>query len=171
MRVRDLFVLVLKVVALSLGIHAVLLNIPSLVMRLWMDQDVWGTNGIELLHTVLLVGLLVLLFVFAEKIVDCLKVEQGFTNPTIPTEALTLDGLTQLGLFFVGLGLIVDHLPSFLSNALFWFKAKAVDNPYEYVQTGNYWFVSLFNLFVGFWLIRNKEKVSQWVLPKEEKKG
>ncbi len=168
MRVRDLFVIVLKLVALSLVIHTFLLNLPLLVIRIWMDQDVLGTNGIELLYTVFLVGLLALLFVFAEKIVDFLKVEQGFTNPTIPTAALTVDGLTQLGLFFVGLGLLIDNLPSFLSNALFWFKAKAVDNPYEYVQTGNYWFASLFNLLVGYILIRNKEKISQWVSPKEE---
>lgn len=166
MRVRDLFVLVVKLVAISLLIHVFIFNVPSLFMQIWMNSNIVGVNGIELVQVFLLSVLLIVLFVFAGKIVDFLQVEKGFANPTLPTTTLTLSGLTELGIFLVGLLLIVDNLPSFLSNALFWFKAKAVDNPYEYVQTGNYWFVSLFSLIIGYVLISNKGKFAKSIIPK-----
>ncbi|MBB1149288.1 MULTISPECIES: hypothetical protein [unclassified Myroides] len=168
MRVRDLFVLVVKLVAGGLLIDVLVLNLPLVLYQIGMKEDVMGTNAMELVHILLLLVGLVLLFVYAGHIVDFFRVEKGFSNLTIPSKSLTMIGLTQLGVFFVGLRLIVDNLPSLVSNALFWFKAKSVNNPYEYVQTGNFWFVTLFNIVLGYLLISHMRKIALWVIPNQE---
>lgn len=62
----------------------------------------------------------------------------------------------------------LGHLPNFLSNSWYWFKASTVENPYEYVQKGNYWFVSVFNLIMGCILVSNSRKIAFWFVKSTE---
>ncbi|MGG5507795.1 MULTISPECIES: hypothetical protein [unclassified Myroides] len=168
MKIRDLFVLLIKLLTTLLTIDLLLTTLPSYLVYLGKDYTVLSDNYLPLLSTTLMLILLLLLFVYAPKIVDILKVEQGFSSPILPVTSLTAVMIAQLGVFFIGLSLLIEHIPTFLSNSWYWFKAKAVDNPYEYVQTGNYWFVSVFNLVIGYVLIRNCRKIAFWFVKNAE---
>lgn len=170
MQVRDLFVLVIKLVAIIGAVDILFTTIPTVLLFFTVEYNVLDSSKFNLITVVLSLLLLVLLYVFAAKIVDKIQVEKGFKNTTIQTEALTLTKIAQLAIFCMGLGLLIQHIPSFLSNALFWFKAKAVENPYEYVQTGSYWFVSLFNLMIGYLFVTNAYRIAYWVVQEQEKR-
>jgi len=115
--------------------------------------------------------LLVLLYVFAAKIVDNIQVERKrISKYNDPDRSINPNQNSAARYFFMGLWLLILHLPSFLSNALFWFKAKAIENPYEYVQTGNYWLVSLFNLIIGYVFVTNAYRIAHWVVKGQEKR-
>lgn len=169
MQVRDLFVLVLKLVAIIGCIDIISTALPTIMLLFTLELDVLGHNKLSLLTVVLSLLFLILLYVFAAKIVDKIQVEKGFSSTTIQTNSLTMTKIAQFAIFCIGLGLFIRDLPPFLTNALVWFKAKAVDNPYEYVQTGNYWFISLFNLIIGFLLVTNTYRIAHWVIKGQEK--
>ena len=169
MQVRDLFVLVIKLVVVSMGIDILFTTLPTVLLFFTAEFDVLDSNKLTVIAVVLSLLVLVLLYVLAGRIVDVLQVEKGLKSTTIQTNSFTLLHVAQLVIFCMGLGLLISHLPSFLSNSLFWFKAKAVENPYEYVQTGNYWFVSLFNLIIGYLFVANAPRIAQWVVKGQNK--
>ncbi|MBB1140682.1 hypothetical protein [Myroides sp. WP-1] len=170
MKIRDLFVLLIKLIATLMTIELVLTTIPSFLVYLGKDYTVISDNYLPLLSVAINFILFILLFAYAEKIVKVLKIEKGFSSPILPTTSLTISMIAQLGVFFIGLSLLIGHLPTFLSNSWYWFKAQAVENPYEYVQTGNYWFVSVFNLVIGYMLISNSRKIAFWFVKNSEVK-
>lgn len=169
MQVRDLFVLVIKLVVLVLLIDVFFSTIPFIAIEVATTYDVLEANRANAVTLLITLVLLVLLFRYAGKLVDWLKIEQAFSNPVLSLPAsLTLAMLAQLGIFFVGVSLFIHHLPSFLSNTWFWFKATATENPYEYVQTGNFWFVSVFNLVLGYLFVFNAHRIARWIVKNQE---
>lgn len=168
MQVRDLFILVIKLVVLVLLIDVVFSTIPFVAIEIATTHSILETNKANGVTLLISLVLLILLFRYAGKLVDWLKIEQCFSNPVLPLQHITLSMLAQLGIFFVGLSLFIHHLPSFLSNTWFWFKATATENRYEYVQTGNYWFISVFNLVLGYLLVFNAHRIARWMLKNQE---
>lgn len=169
MEVRDLFMLLIRLIAVFLGIDVFYSLISTVVVLFSTNLDVLSNNKINGINTVLIAVFLILLFVYAGKIVDFLKVERGFSNTAIATQNLTLSKVAQFGVFYIGLLMIVNHLPSFLSDAIFWFKVNAIDDSYNDMKIDNNWFVAIFNLVLGFLLLRNTAVVADWLIKGEDK--
>jgi len=162
MKIRDLFVLVIKLGTATMLIDLVFTSVPTLIVYFSTTFLVSGSDYVSLLSVLLSMMLLVVIFKYAGKLVDFLQVEKGFTSPIIPLPHLSVLTIAQLGIFFIGLMLFIQHLPSFLSNTWYWFKSSVKEDPYEYVQTGNYWFVSVFNLILAYFLVSQPKHIASF---------
>ena len=122
---------------------SIVLSSPDLFGVLWM------------IVVVLIVSTLFIYLIFkAEKVVDLLKLQQGFTDDKIIIGKLWSKDIMRLGTFMIGGLLLLDNIPGFLSHTLFAFK---VDVSGYRIPNDDYFglFKTGLNITIGIILISN----------------
>ena len=125
----------------------------------------------------MLLGFLLLAFAFfviivwkTDSIINFLKLDKGFDDDRIDFQSFNTKGIIKLALIFIGGFLIIDYLPSFLQNTYLGFKSEVSASellPTELTGSGMVfrkqdWIISILNLILGFVLVTNYSKISEW---------
>lgn len=175
---RDFFIVLIKVFGLYLIIVTVFSTLPYNIM---LATGIGYVGVIWIIAAILIVaGLLFLLLTQAGRISDILNLEKGFDEERIDFSGLKNLDLIKFVLLLIGGFLFLENLPVFLSDTLLIFKAfvpKGFDSAYENQGTLRYdrledythWISSGFNLLVGYLLISNFKKISQYLHEKTSK--
>lgn len=166
---KDLFKIILKLYGLFSIIEAVI-QIPNVIFYFYLDS----VNDFDRLMLIIpLVSLLVvyILLFKSDSIIQLFKLDQGFDNTEFNLASFNQQGITQLALVIISIYLIVSNIGTFITQILFAFKQSVGQNrmeslfdtfnpnPVDYqllVSSG-------INLLVGFILLTNRLRLSNWI--------
>lgn len=156
---RDFFILIIKLFGLTTIITTLFSVIPNNIGWAIANMNLFALAWI-ILAVLLTIGLFALLIFKADKVVQLLKLEQGFDDNRIELGSLAAYDIVKIGTFIIGGFLILDNIPAFLSHTLFAFKSSIAHHPYE-TKDNFYWAVSAINIMLGFVLIKNYSFVAK----------
>jgi hypothetical protein len=155
---KDFFILTIKLYGLLTLVASVFSVIPGTIAVALMDLDLVAVIWI-ILATVILVGLFVLLVFKADKVVQKLRLDNGFDDDRIELGNFKSADILKIGTFIVGGFLFIDTIPGFLSHVLDAFKSSntgidfGLNNRFD-------WVVSGVNLIIGYLLMTNYNVVA-----------
>ncbi|WP_298782714.1 hypothetical protein [uncultured Polaribacter sp.] len=170
---RDFFILTIKIFGLYSIITALFSTLPNNIS--FVIQNIEFTGIIWLIITTLIIiGLFYLLLRKADKVSDILKLEKGFDQERIDFGGLKSLDIIKFGILIIGGFLFIENIPTFLSHTLFAFKSsipqgfdQAYENrgilKYNRLEDYVYWISSGMNLLVGYLLIVNFKKISNYL--------
>lgn len=170
---RDFFILIIKIFGLYSIITSLFSVLPNNISFVIQNIEIIGI--IWLLATALIIiGLFYLLLSKADKISKLLKLENGFDEDRIDFNGLKSLDIIKFVVLIIGGLLFVENIPTFLSHTLFAFKSsipQGLDQAYENqgllkynrLEDYVYWISSAFNLIIGYLLIANFKKISNYL--------
>jgi|SRR5690554_862248 hypothetical protein len=170
---RDFFILIIKIFGLYSIITSLFSVLPNNISFVIQNIEIIGI--IWLLATALIIiGLFYLLLSKADKISKLLKLENGFDEDRIDFNGLKSLDIIKFVVLIIGGLLFVENIPTFLSHTLFAFKSsipqgfdQAYENQgllkYNRLEDYVYWISSAFNLIIGYLLIANFKKISNYL--------
>ena len=170
---RDFFILTIKIFGLFSIITALFSSLPNNIS--FVIQNIEFTGIIWLIITTLIIiGLFYLLLRKADKVSDFLKLEKGFDQERIDFGGLKSLDIIKFGILIIGGFLFIENIPTFLSHTLFAFKSsipqgfdQAYENrgilKYNRLEDYVYWISSGFNLIIGYLLIVNFKRISNYL--------
>lgn len=170
---RDFFILIIKIFGLYSIISSLFSVLPNNISFVIQNIEIIGI--IWLLATALIIiGLFYLLLSKADKISKLLKLENGFDEDRIDFNGLKSLDIIKFVVLIIGGLLFVENIPTFLSHTLFAFKSsipqgfdQAYENQgllkYNRLEDYVYWISSAFNLIIGYLLIANFKKISNYL--------
>lgn len=170
---RDFFILIIKIFGLYSIITSLFSVLPNNISFVIQNIEIIGI--IWLLATALIIiGLFYLLLSKADKISELLKLENGFDEDRIDFNGLKSLDIIKFVVLIIGGLLFVENIPTFLSHTLFAFKSsipqgfdQAYENQgllkYNRLEDYVYWISSAFNLIIGYLLIANFKKISNYL--------
>lgn len=170
---RDFFILIIKIFGLYSIITSLFSVLPNNISFVIQNIEIIGI--IWLLTTALIIiGLFYLLLSKADKISKLLKLENGFDEDRIDFNGLKSLDIIKFVVLIIGGLLFVENIPTFLSHTLFAFKSsipqgfdQAYENQgllkYNRLEDYVYWISSAFNLIIGYLLIANFKKISNYL--------
>ncbi|MBZ0246196.1 MAG: hypothetical protein K8H85_09640 [Cyclobacteriaceae bacterium] len=160
MVIRDFFILLIK-----------LFGLFSLIKGLSLLSISLGRFDIIVLMSVIIgagviVGLFWLLISRADKLVDFLKLENGFSEKRIELGNVKPSDIIKLGTFIIGGLLVINNIPEFLSNAYWAFKGNISGD--EFISSNRIKLtVSGLNILLGYLLATNYAFVSSIINEKK----
>ena len=170
---RDFFILTIKIFGLFSIITALFSSLPNNIS--FVIQNIEFTGIIWLIITTLIIiGLFYLLLRKADKVSDFLKLEKGFDQERIDFGGLKSLDIIKFGILIIGGFLFIENIPTFLSHTLFAFNSsipqgfdQAYENrgilKYNRLEDYVYWISSGFNLIIGYLLIVNFKRISNYL--------
>jgi hypothetical protein len=170
---KDLFIVLIKIFGLYSLITALFSTLPSNIIFVIQNIDFIGIIWI-LFSSLIIVGLFYLLITKSEKIATILKLESGFDEPRIDFGNLKSVDIIKLAVLIIGGFLFIENVPTFLTNTLFAFKSsipKGFDSAfqnngvlkYNRIEDYTYWITSGTNLLIGYLLVSNYKRVSDFL--------
>ena len=170
---RDFFIITIKIFGLYSIISALFSTLPNNIS--FVIQNIELVGIIWLAITVLIIlGLFFILLKKADRISNFLKLEKGFDEDRIDFSGLKSLDIIKFVLLIIGGFLFIENIPTFLSHTLFAFKSsipqgfdQAYENQgilkYNRLEDYIYWISSGFNLLIGYLLIVNFKKISNYL--------
>ncbi len=174
---RDLFILIIKLWGLYSIVLLVFNTMPSILQVMPYGVDVYLIIYMVIAFVVSTILLAVLLFK-APKIVDLLKLDKGFEEENINFGDIKSITIIRIIVIFMGGSLVLYHFPSFLLNTYYIFKSLIVESQGQIdyldfampLQVDYYsWILGIINIFIGYLLITNSERISKWLDKKQVK--
>src|SRR5690606_26990278 len=110
---------------------------------------------------------------------DFLKIDQGFDDERIEFGNFSSQKIMQLALILIGGFLIIDYLPDFLQFTYLAFKKEVSPSGLNLMEdltfgkTKDYfdWVISGMNLIVGYLLLTNYSRITEWINKKQKNVG
>lgn len=172
----DFFRVLIKVFALYSIILTVFSWIPSNLMYSFFELESLAILGMSLLFTFLSILIYVFLIRKTDFIIDFLKIDRGFEDDEIKNLNFNSKKILMLGVILIGGFLIISEASNFISYSFLAFKSQVqkgniyLSAKYNFGSTQDYidWALSAFNLFIGYLLISNYLKISNWLYRKEK---
>lgn len=167
---RDFFRILIKLFGLYSLILSVFTYLPSQVG--YLSQGIGPTTLILILGVL---GLIVLVYILlirqTDRVIDFLKIDQGFDDARIEIGNFDGQKIIQLALIVIGGFLIIDYLPSLLKYTYLAFDTAAspiepdVIDHSRFGQAVDYynWAISAINVIMGYLLLSNHLRISTWV--------
>ena len=165
---KDLFRILIKLFGVYLIIETLFSALPSNLFYFTREFD------LRTLITILAIIALTI-YIFSaltfnpDKIIKWLKLDQGFDTDDIHINQITTDHIFKLAIILIGGHLIIQEIPIFLSHVYFVFKSSAQpdfmsDFGNDYTNKASYfdWVVSGINLLIGYLLVTNFKKLSDF---------
>ncbi len=156
---RDFFSIVIKL----FGLYSIIISLFSILP----SNLSWLVNSFDLLtgiwvaiSFVVSFGLIWLLILNSEKVVDLLKLDKGFKDDRIDFGNLSSMEIVKIGSFIIGGILFLDNLPPFLSQTYFAFK-ESINHTNLSIHDDYYWLINGINLVIGYLLITNYDWVAK----------
>lgn len=150
---KDFFILIIKLYGLFTLIASVFSVIPGAITFALMDLDLIAIIWITL-AVVILGGLFVLLVFKADKVVQLLKLDEGFEENRIELANMKAADILKIGTFIIGGLLFLNTLPGFLSQMLDGYKSSNLGIEFGFQKKFD-WVVSGVNLIIGYLLMTN----------------
>ena len=156
---RDFFILLIKIFGLYSLIASLFSALPGQLSFLIQSLDPISLT-IMIGSIVFVLGLFTLLIFKADKIVSLLKLDRGFDEERIELEKIDSTQIIKIGTFIVGGFLLLDHLPIFLSQTIFAFKASQIGLEHR-DRDKMIWLANGLNVIIGYLLLTNYDFVAK----------
>lgn len=166
---RDFFILLIK----AFGLYSII-SISFSVLPNNMLYTIRYIDYIGIIWMLLSLITIFCLFFFlikkANKVSDFLKLEKGFDDNQIDISGLKSKDIIKIAVLIIGGLLFINNIPPFLSNTLFAFKASVPQSfensnliKYNNLKDYLHWANSGINLIMGYLLIFNFKKISNYI--------
>lgn len=175
---RDFFRIVIKLFGLYSLILTVFNYIPSNIAYITIDFDL-----MTLLWIFGASSLVVLIYVFlilkTDRIINLLKIDQGFDDDRIEFGNFDSYKIFKFSLIVIGGFMIIDYLPNFLQYTYLAFKSKVSSTGLNYFEelgfgkTIDYfnWSIAGLNIVIGIIIITNYDRIAKWLTRKDKTIG
>ncbi|MCR9154806.1 MAG: hypothetical protein NXI09_11900 [Bacteroidetes bacterium] len=163
---RDFFILLLKIFGLYSLIASLFSALPGQLSFLIQSLDPISLI-IMTVSIVIVLGLFALLIFKADKVVNLLKLDRGFDEERIELGKIDSDQIIKIGTFVIGGFLLLDHLPTFLSQTIFAFKASQIGLDHN-DQDKTIWLANGVNIIIGYLLLTNYDFVAKGLKTKKK---
>lgn len=167
MNIRNLFIIIIRILALSLFINSISSIVGQIGFSLTFERI-----GEMLVKNIFLVFvsqtlLALLLFRVAPRLVDWLKLTKHLDNDLIDIGSLNMSSLIRLSIIIICSLLIINNLPLLISDI---FRTSNPDFRGEFTVDMNSmsWLSFAFKLILGIVLFRNSDSLSRYVMGKTE---
>lgn len=170
MKIRDFFILITKLFglySLLIVLFGILPNSLQYIQFIEFPGEYYGVVLMIAFMLVLLLGFLVILIWYADKLVDFLKLENGFSGDEINLKVFDDKSIVKLASILFGAFFFVDALPTFINYTMGAFQVKATYGELD-SNRNFYWIASIFQMLVGAYLVVSFKKVQQFLLKKED---
>lgn len=171
---KDFFRIAFKLLGLYFMIQSVFYYIPSNVIHMFRDFSI-DVLLMTLGATLLTIVILILLISKTDKIIEFLKLDKGFDDDRIEFKNIDTHSLAKFAIILIGGLLIVDHIIYFANYTYSGIKAQVYTqgigelDEFNFPSSVDYgeWIITGLNVFLGFLLLMNYDKVSKWLMRKE----
>ncbi len=171
MKTRDFFILMIKLFGLYSLVITVFTFIPN-TFSYWLSSFMYEDYFMGIIAALMTAFMLVLVYVLmkkAGKIVDFLKIEQGFEVEEINLGSLSEAGIVKIAFIILGTYLFIDELPYFIHNTLSSLKIESYEEYIVENQPVNFaWLFSLVKVFAGLFLMFNYKVLQERLFKKKE---
>lgn len=166
---KDIFTIILKLFGLY-SVIGVIAQLPSIYLSFYYDSI--NEDNLIVLVIFALNALLVFILLFKpEIIVNLFQLDRGFDDDEVPLHAFDGKLITKTALIIIALYLMVFNIGPFISEVLYSFKASVQRNDLDtllntlHSNSGSYELLLYYgiNLLVGFLLITNHARVTNWI--------
>ena len=150
---RDCLILIIKLFGLYSVVTTIFSVLPNNIIFALGQLD--ATIAIWVVVAfVVTVGLFWVLTFKADKLVDFLKLDKGFTDDRIDFGNIKAEDVIKIGTFIIGGLLLIKSVPGLLSN-LFWaFKGEVAGVEFDEKAKVNLT-ISILNVLIGYLLFAN----------------
>ncbi len=162
----DLFKIILKLFGLY-SVIGIIIQIPVIIYTLeFNDEFTW----MLLLSPLIGIYIIYILLFSPMMIINLFKLNQGFENQEVAHNSFEGKTIIKIALIAVSIYLIIENLGVFITQLLFSFKENissslesliSLVNPYAVNYT--LMFSSGINLAVGFLILTNYIRLSNWI--------
>ncbi|CAH8283159.1 hypothetical protein EV196_102134 [Mariniflexile fucanivorans] len=172
---RDFFRIIIKLFGLYALILTIFTYIPTNI-----SYVAYQFEPIVLLWIFGVAALTVLIYTLlirkTDLIIDFLKIDKGFDDERIEFGNFNSQKIMQLALILIGGFLIIDYLPQFLQYTYLAFKKEVSPSglnqleEFSFGKTKDYldWAISGINLIIGYILLTNYNRITNWINKKEK---
>ena len=173
---RDLFIAFIKIFGLYFFIATLFSGLPNSLIFLLGSLDSMGIIFV-FITIFIIIGLFYLLVYKADKISNFLKLEKGFDDSRIDFGGLKNIDIIKFVVLIIGGFLFIENIPIFITHTLFAFKSAIPQDFPEYnegiikysrIEDYIGWGSSALNLLIGYFLIKNYKRVSNFLNRKVE---
>ena len=166
---KDFFRILIKVFGLYSAIAAIFSVFPSQLSLVLYNLELLG-----ILYILVILTFILLIFIYLirkpDTIIKILKLDSGFDEERIHFEKLNSKNILKIAALIIGGLLLIDNIPTFLSYTYFAFKTDISGEGLAENQK-IYWATSFVNIVLGYLLLTNFEKISNWYKDTEEDKN
>jgi hypothetical protein len=157
---KDLFRILIKIFGLYSLIVALFTVFPSQLSFVLFDLEIWGILYI-LIILVFIMLIFYLLILFPDKIISMLKLDRGFDDERIDFKALGIDPIVKTAILVIGGLILLDSIPSFLSQSYMAFKSDVTGQEIEIAyQIG--WATEFVKIVIGYLLLTQYQWIANW---------
>lgn len=157
---RDFFIVLVKVFGLYSAVTAIFSGLPSNIMFGMRGEIEISVYLWVVAVTVFVAGLFWLLTLKADKLVDLLKLDKGFSDNRIELGNIKSEDIIKLGIFVIGGLLIIKSVPGLLSQIFWSFKGEVIGQEFTAKDRFNLG-VSGLNVLLGILLFTNYNIVAR----------
>ena len=156
---RDFLILMIKLFGLYSAVTTIFSVLPNNVMFSLGQVDIFVIIWI-IIVTVIVAGLFWVLTFRADKLVDLLKLEKGFSDDRIELGDIKSEDIIKTGTFVIGGLLIIENIPGLLSQTFWAFRGEVVGFEFTAKDKFNLG-VSGLNVLLGYLLFTNYDAVAR----------
>ena len=163
---RDFLILVIKLFGLNAAVVSIFSVLPNNVLFSLDHVDDFVIIWI-IISAVVVAGLFWLLTFKADKLVDLLRLDKGFSNDRIELGNINPADIIKVGVFIIGGLMIVRHIPILLSQIFWAFKGDIVGQEFTPKDKFNLGTSGL-NVLLGYLLFTNYDVIAKRLKRKED---
>jgi len=166
---KDFFRILIKLFGLYSIISLLFIVLPSQLFAVMYEIDLIGT--VLILSNLLIIVLIIkFLIMKPDIIIKLFKLDQGFDEERLYIEKLNSKNIVKIAALIIGGILLIGNMPKFLSQTYFAFKTDIRGEEFDKNQQ-IYWATCGLNVVLGYLILTNFEKISNWFKDEEEKKN
>jgi hypothetical protein len=166
---KDLFKIILKLIGLFLAIE-IIVQIPSFGYFIYFESNSELKWLVLTVPALSIAAAYVLLFK-PIYLINLFKLDKGFENNELAISAFNGKSVTKIALVIIAVFLIASNLGDFLTQIFFSFRESVKQNSLEsllsnispYTVDFQTMFNAGINLMVGFLLLTNNTRISNWI--------
>ncbi|MGB5981498.1 MAG: hypothetical protein WBG46_05080 [Nonlabens sp.] len=164
---KDLFIIIIRILGLYMLFLIVFEVLPTNLAVLSIEDN-YTVMLLILANLLVFSALFFLLIRYAGKIVSLLKLDAGLSNEIINLKFLKTTDILRVGIVLLGGFLIIFNIADFLFMCFMAFKSNLPTQSYMESNKLNfndylYWFVYAVNILIGYLLIRNVNRVADFL--------
>ena len=166
---RDLFRVLIKLLGLFYLTQAALLAPSTLAYSTYygnLDLD----TIIPIAFTIITLIVFTLIIMYADKVIDLLRLDKGYDDTKIVLGSLSSFGLLKLGIIIIGCYLVIDNASSILYNLYYIFKEQVAENAHyrEMPRIDLTSFsINLITFIIGYLMMTQFTFIAKWFLKEE----
>ena len=164
---KDFLILTIKLFGLHAAVISLFSSLPNNI-AFFLSEDTEPYLVLWLIATVCItVGLFWILTFKAHKLVDLLRLSEGFSDERIDLGNIKSEDVLKIGTFVIGGLLFIRSMPNLLSNIFWTFKGEVAGrefNEVDKVALG----INALNVLLGYLLFTNYDVVAKRLKRKNE---